>query len=196
MRRSVAAGRSRLPWIGAALALLASTGPTPATGQTLPEVTATPEATADLFLRSVRAIRWSAAAQFIDAETLARFETTVAMLAEHDTTGEVTTFLLATDSAGLAALDPATVFARSVGALIDDMPGLMHALFDRDDQIVGPVREDEATAHVVYRTTARISGAVPEVKVLQMRRSDDGWRVLWSDELAVLETALRGVTRR
>jgi hypothetical protein len=48
---------------------------------------------------------------------------------------------------------------------------------------------------VVYRTVARISGAVPEVKVMQMRRGVAGWRVAWSDELEVLEAALRGAPR-
>ena len=41
-----------------------------------------------------------------------------------------------------------------VGAVIDDMPGLMHALFDRDDEVVGHVLESGDSAHVVYRTTA------------------------------------------
>ena len=50
-------------------------------------------------------------------------------------------------------------------------------------------------AHVVYRTTARISGAVPEVKVMQLSLTDAGWRVSWSDEMEVLDAALRGVGR-
>jgi hypothetical protein len=57
------------------------------------------------------------------------------------------------------------------------------------------VVEGTDTAHVVYRTTARISGAVSEVKVMQLRRSTAGWRVSWSDELEVLDAALRGVGR-
>jgi hypothetical protein len=36
---------------------------------------------------------------------------------------------------------------------------------------------------------------VPEVKVMQLERGPEGWRVLWSDELEVLEAALRGVGR-
>ena len=82
-----------------------------------------------------------------------------------------------------------------ISAVIDDMPGLMHALYDRDDHVIGSVAENGETAHAVYRTTARISGAVPEVKVLQLRSTPDGWRVLWSDELEVIQAALRGVGR-
>lgn len=157
--------------------------------------TESPEAAAELFLRSVRAIRWDSTARLLDAEVLGRFRTTATMIADADRSGEMRTFLVGTDSAGLAALETTDVFARAIGALIEDMPGLMHALYDRDDQVIGAVAEGPDAAHVVYRTTARISGAVPEVKVMQLRSSPAGWRVVWSDELEVLEAALRGVGR-
>jgi hypothetical protein len=164
--------------------------------QELAELTATPESAVELFLRSVRAIRWSAAAQFMHDETLERFYTTARMMAAADTSGEVSRYLVDTDSAGLIPMEPADVFARSIGATIDGMPGLMHSLYDRDDEVLGHVPEDDTTAHVVYRSTPRLSGAVSEVKVMQVRRADDGgWRVLWSDELEVLDAALRGVGR-
>ena len=169
-------------------------GQTPAGG--LAELTATPDSAAALFLRSVRAIRWSAAAQFLHPETLDRFFTTTRMMAAADTTGEVGRYLTDTDSMALLELSHREVFARSLGATIDGMPGLMHALYDRDDEVLGHVPDGQETAHVVYRTTARISGAVPEVKVMQLGRADGGgWRVLWSDELEVLDAALRGVGR-
>lgn len=164
--------------------------------QTLAELTATPEETATLLLHAVRAIRWSAAAQLMHDDVLARFKETVTMISETDTSGASRDYLVGTDSAGLAALHPAEVFDRSIGTVIADMPGLMHALYDRDDEVLGHVPDGARGAHVVYRTTARISGAQPEVKVMQMRRSDaGGWRVLWSDELEVLDAALRGVPR-
>lgn len=169
---------------------------TPVGAQSLDELTATPESTAGLFLRSVRAIRWSAAARFMHDETLDRFRQTSRMLAAADTSGEVSRYLVGTDSAGLAGLEPREVFARSIGTMIDDMPGLMHSLYARDDDVLGHVPEGDAHAHVVYRTTARLSGAVPEVEVMQLARADTGgWRVLWSPELEVLEAALRGVAR-
>lgn len=178
----------------AALGLAASAASLRA--QELAELTETPEAAAELFLRSVRAIRWSTAAQLAHPETLARFSTMMRMFAAADTTGEVSRYLTGTDSAGLLELTPSEVFTRSVGATIDGLPGLMHALYDRDDEVLGHVAEGDATAHVVYRTTARISGAVPEVKVMHLERvAERGWRILWSDELEVLEAALRGVAR-
>lgn len=181
------------PTVGAAATLVLA--PRGAEAQTAAEVTATPEAAAELFLRSVRAIRWGTAAQFVDPATLERFDSTVTMLSDADTTGDVRSYLTGTDSAGLAALDAAEVFDRSIGTMIDDMPGLMHSIFDRDDEVLGHVLEGPNEAHVVYRTMARISGAVPEVKVMQMRRGPDGWRVRWSDEFEVLDAALRGVPR-
>jgi hypothetical protein len=169
--------------------------PCPASAQSLEAVTATPESAAELFLRSVRAIRWGAAAQLIHDETLDRFGTIVTMMSDADATGDVRRSLVDTDSAGLAALPRTEVFDRAIGALIDGMPGLMHALYDRDDEMLGYVMEGADMAHAVYRTMARISGAVPEVKVMQLRHSAGGWRVHWSDELAVLDAALRGFGR-
>ena len=163
--------------------------------RSLAEVTATPEDVATLFLRSVRAIRWSAATQFISQGTLTRFDDVVTMLADADTTGETRRYLTRTDATGLGALPSDEVFDRAVGTMIDDMPGLMHALFDHDDDVIGHVAEGADRAFVVYRTVERLSGAVPEVRVIETVRTPDGWRVEWSDELAVLETALRGVPR-
>ena len=180
---------------GASLAGRSSPGHAQSAGVSLEELTATPDSSAALFLRSVRAIRWSAAAQFLDPETLDRFRTTVTMISDADTTGDVRSYLVGVDSAGLAVLEAATVFDRAIGVMIEGMPGLMHSIYDRDDEVLGHVLEGDSHAHVVYRTAARISGAVPEVKVMQMRRGAAGWRVAWSDELEVLEAALRGVPR-
>jgi hypothetical protein len=163
--------------------------------QSLAELTATPEAAAELYIRSVRAIRWSAAAQFLAPGTLDRFRTTVTMIADADTTGAIRSYLVQTDSVAMGTLSHAEVFDRAIGVVIDDMPGLMHALYDRDDEVIGHVLESPDSAHVVYRTTARLSGALSEVKVMQLERGADGWRVLWSDELDVLDAALRGVGR-
>ena len=175
----------------AALSVASTTADGPA--QTLGELTRTPESTADAFLRSVRAIRWDITGQLLHPQTSDRFRTLVSMIAEADTTGETRRYLTGTDSAGFAALGGAEVFERAIGAVIDDLPGLMHALYDRDDEILGHVAEGADSAHVVYRTLARIGGAVPEVEVMQLARVADGWRILWSDELGILDAALRGV---
>lgn len=117
------------------------------------------------------------------------------MIADADSAGDVRRYLTDTDAAAYAGLASEEVVARALGATIDGMPGLMHAVYDRDDDVIGSVAEGADTAHVVYRTTARLSGAVPEVKVMQLARTEAGWRVLWSDELEVLDAALRGVPR-
>jgi hypothetical protein len=186
---------NRTTWGVVCLAGLLTATPL-AAQQSLAELTITPEAAADLYLRSIRAIRWSAATQFLHPATLSRFHDLVAMMAEADSSGGVRRYLTGTDRAGFAELDAATVFDRAVGTMIDDMPGLMHAFFDRDDEVLGHVSESADSAHVVYRTMARLSGAVSEVKVMQLSRTSTGWRVLWSDELEVLDAALRGVPRR
>ena len=175
--------------------VLAGLAPLQAGAQTIEDLTASPEQTAELYLRSVRAIRWSALAQFLHDDAVARFRLIVTQISDPDSSGEIRSYLVQTDSLGLLELASDEVFARSIGVVIDDMPGLMHALYDRDDDVIGAVTESPDAAHVVYRTTARISGAVPEVKVMQLGRTDAGWRVSWSDELEVLQEALRGVGR-
>jgi len=187
-----------MPRSALAALLFALAAPVPAAlpAQTLPELTATPESTAVLFLRSVRAIRWRAAAQFMHPSTLATFRDVVGYMVDTDSTGALRrTYAGADDVGSFRALPPATVFERAVGRMVDEMPGFMHALFDHDDDVIGHVLEGADTAHVVYRTLERLQGAVPEVRVIQMARTADGWRVLWSDELEVLEAALRGIPR-
>jgi hypothetical protein len=178
----------------AVLAMLAPPAVPAAAQATLRELTATPEQAATLFLRSVRAIRWRTAAQFIHPETLEHFKAVVTMISDADTTGSLRRYLTDTPNAhALEALDPATVFDRAVGRTIDSLPGLMHSLYDHDDHVLGHVMEGSDTAHVVFRTIERLSGAVPDVQVMQAARTPDGWRILWSQQLAVLEAALRGV---
>jgi hypothetical protein len=172
----------------------AATGP--AAAQTLAQLTASPDSTAVLFLRSVRAIRWRAAAQFIHPATLERFRDVVGYMVNTDSTGALLKeFTGVSSDAQLRALPPAVVFDRAVGRMVDDMPGFMHSLFDHDDHVIGHVMEGADSAHVVYRTIERLQGAQPEVRVIQMARTPGGWRVLWSDELEVLEAALRGIPR-
>jgi hypothetical protein len=178
-----------------ALVMAALGAQEPAVAQTLPELTASPDSAAVLFIRSIRSLRWSAAAQFVDEETLGLFRDVVTMITEVEQSGELLGYLTDTDTASFRALDASEVFARALTRLTSDMPGLANSLADRDDEILGHVAERSDTAHVVYRTQMRLSGSVPEVNVMQMRRGPEGWRVLWSDELDVLETALRGAVR-
>jgi hypothetical protein len=117
------------------------------------------------------------------------------MLSEADTTGEVRRYLTRTDRAEYGDLPARVVFDRAVGRMVDDMPGFMHSIFDHDDDVIGHVDEGPDRSFVVYRTVERLSGAVPEVRVMETVRTPTGWRVQWGDELEVLEAALRGVPR-
>jgi hypothetical protein len=115
------------------------------------------------------------------------------MIADADSTGGVGRFLTGTDREGFGALVAEQVFARSIGAMLGEMPGLAHAIQDRDDEVLGTVPEGEEAEHAVYRTQARIGGSVPEVKVMELGRVGAEWRVRWSDELELLDAALRGI---
>lgn len=149
--------------------------------------------TAGVFLRSLRSLDWDEAAHALHPETLDRFRILVTMIAEADSTGGVGRFLTGTDGEGLQALAAEPVFARSIDAMLSEMPGLAHAIQDRDDEVLGTVPEGEEAEHAVYRTQARIGGSVPETKVMELGRVGAGWRVRWSDELELLDAALRGI---
>ncbi|MEX2471054.1 MAG: hypothetical protein WEA34_02675 [Gemmatimonadota bacterium] len=189
----------RVPLLAFALALsvvpVSLSTARPASAQTLQELTASPDSAAALFIRSIRSTRWSTAAQFMDPEPLGLFHDVVTMITEPDASGDLLEYLTDTDTTAYRALDAPEVFDRALTTLTGDMPGLSYSLQDRDDEFLGHVMEGADSAHVVYRTQSRLSGALPEVKVMQMRRRPAGWRVLWSDELDVLETALRGAGR-
>ena len=184
------------PLLTAAALLSIAVPPRGAAAQTLAELTASPDSTAVLFLRSVRAIRWSAAAQFVHPRTLERFRDVIGYMVDTDSTGGLRrTYAGVESDSAFRALDPAVAFDRAVGTMVDQMPGFMHSLFDHDDDVIGHVPEGRDSAHVVYRTVERLQGAVPEVRVIQMERTPRGWRVLWSDELEVLLAALNGIPR-
>jgi hypothetical protein len=148
---------------------------------------------ARVYLRSLRSLDWDGAAHTLHPETLDRFQTLVSMITDADSTGGVGRFLTGTDREGFDALLAEQVFARSIGAMLGEMPGLAHAIQDRDDEVLGTVPEDEEAGHAVYRTQARIGGSVSEVKVMELGRVGAGWRVRWSDELELLDAALRGI---
>jgi len=50
----------------------------------------------------------------------------------------------------------------------------------------------EATADAFLRSVRTIRWEAAEVKVMELGRSDAAWRIFWSDELEVLDAALRG----
>jgi hypothetical protein len=91
------------------------------------------------------------------------------------------------------ALPDHEVAARTLERAASAMPGLLHALVVRDVRIVGSVPDPPDRAHVVYRSTSGLQGAVPEIRVLSVKRDDGEWRVLWSQELDAIQEALRGL---
>lgn len=96
---------------------------------------------------------------------------------------------------GYQRRSPEEVFLRVMEVLNTDAPGLIHALVVRDVEVVGHVPEGDL-AHVVYRSTAHLSGAEPELRLMTLKRSGSRWGVLQSQEVEILVEALRGITRK
>lgn len=154
-----------------------------------------PDSIADSFQSALRAMAWRAAAQRLHPEGLARFRDRVDMLVETNPSALLEGALGGLSAEEYRVLSPEEVFVRSMQALSEQMRGLLHALVVRDVEVIGAVLESEDIAHVVYRSQARLSGAVPETRVMTLKRSPQGWRVLDSPELDVIREALRGFNR-
>jgi hypothetical protein len=142
-------------------------------------------------------VGWQAAVARLHPEALADFHYRMTLLVEMDTTRAPLDKLYPVG--GLEAYHRTSaegVFLRVMEVLSEDAPGLAHALVVRDVEIIGSVPEGSDLAHVVYRSTAQLSGAVPEMRIMTMKKDGDLWRVLSSQELDILVEAFRGISRR
>jgi hypothetical protein len=169
------------PWVG----VEAQAGP------------AGPDAAAAEFQNALRGVAWRAAASRIHPEGLASFHRLITILVEMDTTRAPLEKLF--PEGGLDAYrsaSPEAVFLKVIEVLLRDAPGLAHALVVREVEVVGSVTEGPDLAHAVYRSTAQLSGAEPELRVMTMKLDGARWKVLASQELDVLVEAFRGVSRR
>lgn len=139
---------------------------------------------------------WRAVARRMHPDALARFHALIDRLVEVD---GATTLDLLLPGLGLdeyRALGSEQVVVRALAALRDRAAGLLHALVVREVEVIGTVRGPPDRAYVVYRSTALLSGAVSEIRVMTLRRRADRWAVLESPELEVIRESFRGAPRR
>ena len=179
-------------WWTGILAALLSLVPQP--GASCQSALTSPDSVAAEFQGALRAVAWRAAAARLHTEALADFHYRLSLLVEGDTTGASVERLY--PERGLEAYREASqeeAFLRILEVLTEDALGLIHALVVRDVEIIGSVPEGPEVAHVVYRSTAILSGARPELRIMTMKREGDVWRVLTSQELDILVEAFRGV---
>ncbi len=155
-----------------------------------------PDSLATEFQAALRGMGWRAAAVRLHPEALENFHYLITLQVEMDTTGGPIEKLY--PQGGLPLYyqkSPEEVFLRVMEVLSRDAPGLIHGLVMRDVDVVGSVPEGEL-AHVVYRSTADLSGAQPELRVMTLKRDGERWGVLRSQEVDVLVEAFRGITRK
>jgi hypothetical protein len=156
-----------------------------------------PDSVAAEFQAALRGVGWRAAVSRLHPEALADFHYRMTLLVEMDTTRAPLEKLY--PSGGLDtyhATSPEGVFLRVMEVLSEEAPGLVHALVVREVEVIGHVQEGPNLAHVVYRSTADLSGAEPELRLMTMKKDGDRWRVLDSQELDILVEAFRGISRR
>ncbi|MGM0668332.1 MAG: hypothetical protein ACQET1_01360 [Gemmatimonadota bacterium] len=148
------------------------------------------------FQAALRGMAWKAAVRRLHPDALESFHYRITLLVEMDTTRGPIEKLY--PQGGLPAYhqqSPEEVFLRVLEVITEDAPGLIHALVVRDVEVVGHVPEDDL-AHVVYRSTAHLSGAEPELRLMTLKRDADAWRVFRSQEVEILIEAFKGLTRK
>lgn len=156
-----------------------------------------PDSVATEFQAALRGVGWRAASSRLHPEALDTFHHLMTLLVEMDTTGGPIDKLY--PEGGLPEFHskaPEEVFLRVMDVLTFDAQGLVHALVVRDVDVVGHVPEGPDLAHVVYRSTADLSGAKPELRLMTMKLDGERWRVLSSQEVDILVEAFRGISRK
>ncbi|KPK80399.1 MAG: hypothetical protein AMS25_09155 [Gemmatimonas sp. SM23_52] len=168
-----------------------------ATSASAQRVALPPDSVAAEFQTAIRVSAWRAAARRMHPEALRRIHRRIEQFIEVDTTGQTLEAIFGSISeAEFWALSSSEVFVRVMEAISRDIPGLLHFLVIQEIEMLGTVEEPPELAHVVYRSTLRLSGAEPEIRVMTLKRSDEGWRVLASQELDVIREAARGFLLR
>lgn len=157
----------------------------------------TPDSLGAEFQAAIRGMGWLATARRMHPDALRRFRYLIDVFVETDESGATREFFFD----GLAeeryrSMSDDDVFVRVLGVMMEQLPGLLHALVVRDVEIIGSVHETPDLGYVVYRSQARLDGAQPEIRVMSLKRAPDGWRVLASQELDVILESLRGTPRR
>jgi hypothetical protein len=156
-----------------------------------------PDSLAAEFQTAIRVAAWSAAARRMHPEALERIRQRIEVLVEADTTGKVIAGIFGDMSeAEYQELASTEVFVALMEAISRHMFGLLYYLTIEEIEVLGTVEEPPELAHVVYRSSPQLSGAVPEVRVMTLKRTEEGWRVLKSPELETIREAARGFIMR
>lgn len=180
--------------IGLILAAVPCAVETASAQRPLPEA---PDSLAAEFQTAIRVAAWSAAARRMHPEALERIQQRIDILVEADTTGKVIAAIFNDMSeADYRELSSADVFVAVMEAMNRHIRGVLYFIVIEDIEILGTVEEPPDLAHVVYRSSAQLSGAVPEVRVMTLKRTDEGWRVLKTPELETIREAARGFIMR
>jgi hypothetical protein len=152
-----------------------------------------PDSVAAEFQTAIRVAAWEVAARRMHLEALERIHQRIDILVEADTTGKVIAAIFGDVSeTEYRELSSADVFVSVMEAIGRHMFGLLYYLTIEEIEVLGTVQEPPELAHVVYRISAQLSGAVPEVRVMTLKRTEEGWRVLKSPELETIREAARG----
>jgi hypothetical protein len=149
------------------------------------------------FQAALRGVGWRAAAARLHPEALETFHHLMTLLVEMDTTrGPIDKLYPQGGLPEFHSRSREEVFLRVMEVLTHDAQGLVHALVVRDVEVVGHVPEGPELAHVVYRSTAHLSGAEPELRLMTMKRDGERWKVLSTQEVDILVEAFRGISRK
>jgi hypothetical protein len=151
-------------------------------------------ATARQFYDAISSTQWAAVAALVHPEQLAVVRDHLRLMIQADSSGAVLTELLQlSDRRGFDFASDEQVFERVLRALERRITPLAQVLSTNEVEIVGSV-PDGRDAHVVVRVTPYADGPRPTwVRVLTLRPDGQRWRVLESEELKSIVTAVLGL---
>jgi hypothetical protein len=199
-----------MPNVITLLGLLAAATSMPHDVRAQEHTAGSPEAAAHTFYQSFQRGRWADMAETLHPDALDLFRTRLLQVTRNDSSGEVARQVFGSEPAELETMATDELFTRLLRGVLGYAPGMIQAMTGKGITILGHVVEtsygpeavaggaarDGPTAHVVMRTREPLSGSAPSrIAVISLARDGERWRVIWSEELDVIATALVAVPK-
>jgi len=193
--------------VGVALGFSLTITP-PVSGQSF--APSSPEYSADLFYQSFQTGQWADLADVLHPDALALFQRRLLSVVRTDESGQVAREVFGVEPSALEAMATDDLFESLLRGILGYAPGMIQAMTGKRVRILGHVVEaeygpeaiqgeaarDGPTAHVVLRTREPLSGSSPSrVGILSLAQDGTNWKVIGSEELDVIATALVAVPR-
>ncbi len=155
--------------------------------------TTTPEAAAEAYVTAMKDGNWMGMAGLMHAEALAELREIFTPMFALPESQDVLPDLLGVETLTEAeALTDTELFAAFMRFIVTQDPDVADALRTSTVQVLGHVLEGDRDAHVVFRTSMKVSGIdMTQMDVITLRRAGMTWRGLLKGDLSAVAMAIR-----